>query len=230
MVFLSRDSRVGVPKSRQMGLPRLWSPITLRADLKLTCSLKQSCSSRRNVSNGMSYPPYNQVNRVDSHLFVVRSQTCSLTPGLSFGHNLCFKYSNEQYEPILNIYIPRAFQWFKERHKPLSFDPCNRSLKFWESTGTPSPKWELSWECEGSLPHTFLHSQECVMWLLGPQTCNPFALVASPKLGLRHLRIIIIIINELQNTNFIENLSMKFYPYKTTTIKNNLRPQSFPIF
>jgi hypothetical protein len=110
MVFLSRDSRVGVPKSRQMGLPRLWSPITLRADLKLTCSLKQSCSSRRNVSNGMSYPPYNQVNRVDSHLFVVRSQTCSLTPGLSFGHNLCFKYSNEQYEPILNIYIPRAFQ------------------------------------------------------------------------------------------------------------------------
>jgi len=65
---------------------------------------------------------------------------------------------------------------------------------------------------------------------LGPQPCDPFALVASPKLGLRHLRIIIIIIDELQNTNFIENLSMKFYPYKTTTIKNNLRHQSFPIF
>jgi hypothetical protein len=29
---------------------------------------------------------------------------------------------------------------YKERHKPLRFDPCNRSLKFQKSTGTPSPK------------------------------------------------------------------------------------------
>jgi hypothetical protein len=35
---------------------------------------------------------------------------------------------------------PRSFQWYKERHKTLSFDPFNHSLKFWESTGTPSPK------------------------------------------------------------------------------------------
>jgi hypothetical protein len=39
-----------------------------------------------------------------------------------------------------NIYASRAFQWYKERHKTLRFDPCNRSLKFRESTGTPSPK------------------------------------------------------------------------------------------
>ncbi len=31
--YFSRDSRVGVPKSRQMRLPRLWSAITLWADL-----------------------------------------------------------------------------------------------------------------------------------------------------------------------------------------------------
>jgi len=37
--YFSRDSRVGVSKSRQMGLPRLWRPITLRADLELRCSL-----------------------------------------------------------------------------------------------------------------------------------------------------------------------------------------------
>jgi hypothetical protein len=58
-----------------------------------------------------------------------------------------------------------------------------------------------------TLPHTFLHSREYVMWLLGfflartlamplpwlpgflplgPQPCNPFVLVASPKLGLWH--------------------------------------------
>ncbi len=54
MAFLSWDSRVGVPKLRQPGLPRLWSPITLRADLGSRCGLKQSCSSCRELSNGMS--------------------------------------------------------------------------------------------------------------------------------------------------------------------------------
>jgi hypothetical protein len=43
--YFSRDSRVGVPKSRQMELPRRWNPITLRADLGSQCGLKQSYSS-----------------------------------------------------------------------------------------------------------------------------------------------------------------------------------------
>jgi hypothetical protein len=51
----SRDSRLGVPKSRPAGLLRLWSPITLRADLGSKCGMKQSCSSRRELSNGMSH-------------------------------------------------------------------------------------------------------------------------------------------------------------------------------
>jgi hypothetical protein len=79
-----------------------------------------------------------------SRLFVVGSQIGSLTFGPSFGHNLCFKCPNEQCEPILDIYVPRAFHWYKERHKPLGFDPYNCSLKFWESTGTPSPKVGVS--------------------------------------------------------------------------------------
>ncbi len=66
MTFLSRDSRAGVPKSRQRGLLGLWSPITLRADLGSKCGLKQSCSSRRELSNGMSHVVCSQVNRVDS--------------------------------------------------------------------------------------------------------------------------------------------------------------------
>ncbi len=55
--YFSRDSRVGVPKSRQLGLPRLWSPITLRADLQLRSDLKQSCSSRPELSNNMWHAP-----------------------------------------------------------------------------------------------------------------------------------------------------------------------------
>jgi hypothetical protein len=33
--------------------------------------------------------------------------------------------------------------------------------------GVQLPTWEFTWECEGSLPHPFLHSREYVMWLLG---------------------------------------------------------------
>jgi hypothetical protein len=40
---------------------------------------------------------------------VVESQTANLTLGLSFGHNLCFKYPNESCEPILDIYTLIAF-------------------------------------------------------------------------------------------------------------------------
>jgi hypothetical protein len=111
--FLSHDSQVGVPKSPKLGLLRLWSPITLQTDLQSRCGLKKSCSSRQELSNIISHALCKQVNRVDSRLFLVRSQTASLTHGPSFGHNLCFRCPNEQCEPILNIYVPRAFQWYK---------------------------------------------------------------------------------------------------------------------
>ncbi len=97
--YFSRDSRMGVPKSRQMGLSGLWSPITLRAELGSRCGLKQSCSSRRELSNGMSHVLCRQVFRVDTRLLVVGSQNWQTpgnsTPGLSFGHNLCFRCPNE---------------------------------------------------------------------------------------------------------------------------------------
>jgi hypothetical protein len=193
MAFLSRDSRAGVPKSRPAGLPRLWSPITLRADLGSKCSLKQSCNSRRELSNGMSHVICSQVFRVDSRLLVVGSQNRqtpgSSTLGLSFGHNLCFRCPNEQCELILDIYASRAFHSYKERHKPLRFDPSNRSVKFWESIGTPSLKVRVALGVWGFTPSHFptLPGIPDVTPRLpfGPHPCNPFALVASPKLGLR---------------------------------------------
>ncbi len=195
MVFLSRDSQMGVPKSRQPRLQRLWSPITLRGNLKLRCGLKQSCSSCRELSNGMSHVICSQVNRIDSWLFLVGSQTGSLTPGPSFGHNLWFRCPNEQCEPILDIYVPRDFQWYKERHKPLSLDPSNCSLKFWESTGTPSPKMGAALGVWGFTPSHFLTlSGVCDVahgLPLGPHPRNPFALVANPKLGLRQVYYIL---------------------------------------
>jgi hypothetical protein len=188
--FFSLDSQVRVLKSPKLGLLRFWNPITLRADLGSKCCLKQNRSPGRELSNSMSHVVCRQVNRFDSWLFLVGSQIGNLTPGPSFGHNLCFRCSNEQCEPILDIYVPRAFQWFKERHRPLSFDPWNRSLKFWESTGTPSPKVGIALGVWGFTPShfpTFPGVCDVTPGLsLSPHLSNPLALVASPKLGLWH--------------------------------------------
>ncbi len=63
-----------------------------------------------------------------------------MTPDLSFWHNLCFNHPNGSCEPTLDIYVPRAFQWYKELHNPMGFDPFNRSLKIQESIRIPTPK------------------------------------------------------------------------------------------
>jgi len=83
----------------------------------------------------MSHTTYTQGNKVDFWLLVVGSQIANLIPGLSFGHNLCFKGPNGSCEPILNIYVLIYFQWYKGLFNPLGFDPCNCFLKMWESIG-----------------------------------------------------------------------------------------------
>jgi hypothetical protein len=71
---------------------------------------------------------------------VVRSQIVNLPPDLSFCHNLCCWCPNRSCEPILDIYTSIAFQWYKKIFNARCFDLCNRSLKVWESTRTPTPK------------------------------------------------------------------------------------------
>jgi hypothetical protein len=132
----------------------------------------------------MSHVLCSQVFRVDSRLLVVRSQNWQTpensTPDPSFGHNLCFRCPNEQCEPILDNYASRSFQWYKERHNPLRFDPCNRSLKFWEFTETPSPKVGVALGVWGFSPSHFLTL---------PGVCDvtpglPLALTPGHPLGL----------------------------------------------
>jgi len=52
----------------------------------------------------------------------------------------CFSCLNGSCEPILDIYVSIAFQWYKKLLEPLGFDACNRSLNIWKSIGTPTPK------------------------------------------------------------------------------------------
>jgi hypothetical protein len=87
----------------------------------------------------MSHGTYTQGNQGDFQLLVVGSQIANLTPSLSFGHNLCFRCPNGSCEPILDIYVSIAFQWYEKLLEPLGFGRCNHSLNIRESTRTPTP-------------------------------------------------------------------------------------------
>jgi hypothetical protein len=143
--FLSQDSQVGVPKSLRIGVLQLCGTITYSLNLWSGQGLNQSCSPRRELSNEVSHATWTQGNRVDSWLSVVRSQIASLTPDLSFGHNLCFRCPNGSCELILDIYTSITFQWYKVLLNARCFNPCNRNLNFQESWRTPKSPLSGVW-------------------------------------------------------------------------------------
>jgi hypothetical protein len=160
-------------------------PIEMRSEAKLyTCW---------ELSNGILHATYTQGNRVDSQLLVVGSQTTNLTPDPSFGHILCFRCLNGSCKPISDIYVPRAFQWYKVILNPLSFGPCNHPLKIRKSIGTPTPKVETPlrvWRFIPSHSLPLLGAYGVIpglpSWLA---TLQALALVVSPRLGLWQLRL-----------------------------------------
>ncbi len=89
---------------------------------------------------------------------MVWSQIANLTPSLYFGHNLCFKCSNGSYDPILNIYVPRSFQWYKELFNSMGFDLYNHFMKIWESIRTSTPQSGNSLGNVGVHPLTLSHT------------------------------------------------------------------------
>jgi hypothetical protein len=139
----------------------------------------------------MSHATCTRGNRGDSQPLVVGSQIVNLTPSPSFGYNLCLKCPNGSCKPILDIYIPRAFQWYKKLFNPLIFDPYNCSLKIRESIETPTPKieaplgvWRFIPLHFPTLPRTGSVTPRLPSW---PATLQALTLVTSPKLGLRKL-------------------------------------------
>jgi len=163
--FLSRDSQGGVPRLSRFGLPKVCEFITLCSNLGLGWGLKQICSSRWKLSNGVSHSIYTHWGWVDSQLLMVWSQIASLTPGLSFCHNLCCRCPNGSCEAIFDIYTSIAFQWHEESFKARCFDPCNWLLKFWESRRTPKSPFR---ECEchpHTLPKVGLRQKEFWMFI-----------------------------------------------------------------
>jgi hypothetical protein len=66
-------------RNSHLELPRLWGRITSCLDFRLQWSLKQSCSLRQKISNGMLHATYMQGDLVDSWLLMVGSQIASMT-------------------------------------------------------------------------------------------------------------------------------------------------------
>jgi hypothetical protein len=140
----------------------------------------------------MWHTTYTQGNQGNSLLLVVKSQIGNLTPDLSFGHNLCFKYPKGPCEPILDIYVSKNFQWYNFFFNVMSFVPYNCPLKIRESIVSPTPKVGAHLRMCGFIPSHFpifpgtwnvtlkLHS-----WLTPLQA---LALVASPRLRLWHTK------------------------------------------
>jgi len=59
----------------------------------------------------------------DSQSLVVKNQIGTLILNPSFGHNLCYKYSNGSCEPNLDIYVSRNLKWYNELFNLMNFDP-----------------------------------------------------------------------------------------------------------
>jgi hypothetical protein len=163
---LSRDSQVRDRNSQNWDSITL-GPITLCANLRLRWGLKKIYSLHWGLFNDMLQTTCTQGNRCDSWLLIVGSQIGNLTPHPSFGHNLCFKCPNGSCEPILDIYVSRAFQWYNKISNKIGFDPWNFSLKIWDSIKTPTPQMGAHLGVWGFIPHTFPHSWEHEMWLMG---------------------------------------------------------------
>ncbi len=135
MSFCLETPKLKSQNSLNWGSCNFGGPIIFCVHLWLRWGLKQSCSTCQDLSNGMWNATYTQGNQGDSWLLVV---------GLSFGHKLCFKYPNGSCKPILNIYVLRTFQWYKELLDPMSFDFAIALWRFRIPLELQLPKWELT--------------------------------------------------------------------------------------
>jgi hypothetical protein len=115
--------------------------ITLCLDLQLGWVLKQTCSSLRKLSNGVSHSTCMHQGRVNSRPLVIGSQTANLTPGPSFCHNLCCECSNGQCEAIFDIYTSIAFQWYKKHPNVSVLTPTIEFWSFGSLGGLPIPNF-----------------------------------------------------------------------------------------
>jgi hypothetical protein len=138
------------PEIVPAGFPELWTVITPDCRVWSRRGLNQSCSPRRYLFNDMSHTQIGRREDIDSRLLVVGSQTASLTPGLSFAHNLGWRCPNCQCEGIFDIYVSRPFQWHQEHSNARCFSLSVELWTFGSLGGLQIPNFSKCW---ASPPH-----------------------------------------------------------------------------
>jgi hypothetical protein len=103
-VILSWDSQVGSPEILEIGIPATLEAhnVLCKPQIEVRFKAKLYPSSR-------SFQQY-----VTRYLHTTKSGRFLIFSGWESNcHNLCFNYPNGSCELILDIYVPRAFQWYK---------------------------------------------------------------------------------------------------------------------
>jgi hypothetical protein len=178
-----------VPKLPKLKLLKIWKAITSFVNLWLRWGLKQNYNPCQELSNNMWHASYTHVFQDNYQLLMVGNQIGTSTLDPFFGHNLCFKYSNGSWKPILNIYVSRTFQWYKNFLIQWILTPEIPFWRFRTPKGFQLPKWKSTWECVDS----FLHIPSSAN--VSPKLCfqlapfHAFALIVSPRLRSWHLKL-----------------------------------------
>jgi hypothetical protein len=94
MSFCPRTPKMGMLKFLKLRFLKLWRHVTSYANLQLRWDLNQSCNFRQEFSKDMWHTTYTHIIQGDYWFLVVRNQIGTLIRNPSFGHNLCYKYSN----------------------------------------------------------------------------------------------------------------------------------------
>jgi len=167
-VICLKTPKLGILKFLNLWLLALWKAIIYFSNLWLRWGLKKSCSPCQEDSNDILHATCTLVFQCNSWILVGGNQIGILTLGPSFGHHLCFKYSNESCEPIFDIYISRAFQCYKELFNPMYFDLWNISLNYLFKDSKFHR--DSTSQSESPLGSVWVHSLTLLrmqMWLLG---------------------------------------------------------------
>ncbi len=151
---------------------------------------------------------------------MVGSQISNLTFDLSFGHNLCFKYSNETCKPILDIYILESFKWYNELFSRMNFEPTITLWKFKSQLGFQLPKWEPTLGVCGFIPShppTFMGAWNVTLELHPwPAPLKALTLDEKPRLRLQHCFTMVNRPN-IWYSNFSNNQIVLMFCYQSQT-------------
>jgi hypothetical protein len=142
---------------------------------------------------------------------------------------------------ILDIDVSITFQWYKKIFEAMNFDPCNRALKIRESicdsnsqNGSSLRSVRVHSLTLFTLPGACEVTPGSPSW---PATFQPFALVASPRLGLRHNQFYYYNLINIQSAHKINSfwiafekiqlefnlIQFKFNPFQLNCIQKSIQ-------